>query len=61
MYMLCYILYVNHAINLRKYLDYFLLKLLFCQFIFAIITKKTEINIIDLISDFGDFSHTKLE
>jgi hypothetical protein len=51
----------NHAIKLRKYLDYFLLKLLFFLFYFAYLLKKTEINIIESISDFGEFSHTKSE
>ena len=60
-YVMIYILYVNHAIKLRKYLDYFLFRLLFLLFIFAIILKKTEINIIELISDFGEFSHSKSE
>jgi hypothetical protein len=51
----------NHAIKLRKYLDYFLTNYYFYYFIFAYLLKKTEINIIELISDFGEFSHTKSE
>ena len=51
----------NHAIKLRKYLDYFLIKLLFLLFLFAYLLKKTEINIIESISDFGEFSHSKSE
>ena len=51
----------NYAINLKKILRLFSSKLLFLLIIFADITKKTEINIVELISDFGDFSHSKLE
>ena len=51
----------NHAIKLRKYSDYFLTNYYFYYFIFAYLLKKTEINIIESISDFGEFSHTKSE
>ena len=55
-----YVCYVYCAINLRKIMYYFPFKILFLHILFYDFTKKAEINITELIFDFGIFYRSNL-